>query len=87
MVDLIDSLIKRARKGLYGQNKSVRLDPIIHSKNKKTLYLNIYVPLYPKEASLARQVLGGELPKKVIIGFAKKIHKKKWIFTDLTWES
>ena len=85
MVDLIDLLIKRARKGLYGQNKNVHLDPLKHSKNKKMIYVDAHVPLRNKEKSLARQVLG-VLPKKVIIGFAKKIHKKKWIFADLTWE-
>ena len=87
MVDLIDALIKRARKGIYGHNKNARLDPIRHSKIKKILYLDVHVPLKHKEANKARQVLGGALPKKVIIGFTKKRYKKKWNFADLTWES
>lgn len=85
MVDLLNLLIKRARKGLYGQSKTARLDPIMHSPNNKQALINVHVPLKNKESSIARQVLG-ESPKKVIITFAKKIHKKKWIFTDILWQ-
>jgi hypothetical protein len=85
MVDyIVDRLIKKARKGIYGQNKTVRLEPIRHSKNKKMLYLDVQVPLKNKEQNIAKKILGF-LPKKVIVEFVKKSHKKKWIFNDLTW--
>jgi len=78
---ILNRVIRIARKGIYGQSSPgrVTLKPILHKE--KIEFREILVKL-PDDI---RKRIPGR-PKKVLLGFWKKPHKKKWIFDWALWE-